>query len=159
MSLKLHFVPQNITAPTHCNSLVITGCFLCRSTHYSSRPAKRLWHYLVNCDYLHDVFIHYVFRKRKTLSEVSRFIASERLLMFSSYCWKASRPEWLCWTEMKIREICSLKQPTGRQMLVTVDLIFSLDVQVSFKYIISQTSQKSWFSFAGAWKWSWVCSV
>lgn len=66
-------------------------CFLFRSTHYSSRPAKRLWHYLVNCDYLQDVFIHYVFRKRKTLSEVSRSSAFHKLLMLSSSSWKESR--------------------------------------------------------------------
>ena len=36
----------------------------CRSSHYSALPAKRLWHYLVQQENLHQVFIRYVFKKR-----------------------------------------------------------------------------------------------
>jgi WD40 repeat protein len=40
------------------------------STHYSARPAKRLWNYLVTRDYLQDVFIRYIFRKQHSMNEL-----------------------------------------------------------------------------------------
>ena len=52
--------------------IFITFLF-CSSSHYSTRPAKRLWNYLVTRDYLQDVFIRYIFRKQRSMSEVHIF--------------------------------------------------------------------------------------
>ena len=36
-----------------------------RSNHFSALPAKRLWHYLVKQEYLQDIFIRYIFKKKQ----------------------------------------------------------------------------------------------
>ena len=45
-----------------------------RSTHSGALPAKRLWHYLVNEEFLQDIFIRYIF-KRRVPQNVSHTIA------------------------------------------------------------------------------------
>jgi hypothetical protein len=52
------------------------------STHFSALPAKRLWNYLVTRDYLHDVFIRYIFRKQRSLSEVSSYVSKTNTSVF-----------------------------------------------------------------------------
>jgi len=51
-------------------------CVFYSSSHYSTRPAKRLWNYLVTRDYLQDVFIRYIFRKQRSMSEVLRGLST-----------------------------------------------------------------------------------
>lgn len=38
---------------------------LCRSTHWSALPAKRLWVYLVHREVLFETFVRYIFRRAR----------------------------------------------------------------------------------------------
>lgn len=45
-------------------------CFLIRSKHHPSFPARRLWHFLVKQEGLQETFIRYIFTKKRKQSEV-----------------------------------------------------------------------------------------
>ena len=50
---------------THMLWFQLVIMFYYRSNHCSALPAKRLWHSLVKLDFLKEVFIRYIFKKRR----------------------------------------------------------------------------------------------
>ncbi|XP_064619402.1 dmX-like protein 1 isoform X3 [Lineus longissimus] len=47
------------------------------TNHHTASPCKRLWHYLVRQEYLQDVFIRYIFKKKKMKREESSSMISD----------------------------------------------------------------------------------
>ena len=133
------------------------SCFLCvSSTHYSTRPAKRLWNYLVTRDYLQDVFIRYIFRKQRSMSEVLSVFFSA-LLCRHVYVLPASANWWLL-VYPEMWALCLTSLPTEIHGFTVVSVLYSRKrntvLAVSLISVYWPKCNFVWLSGVVVWAWT-----